>query len=79
MELSSITAMDHDQLLSTLTSRLPASSDKPSVIFVCHHGNDSQVAAKHCSNLLGEAIDIFDLTGGLECYSTQVDNNFPRY
>ncbi|KAJ8704866.1 hypothetical protein PYW08_012186 [Mythimna loreyi] len=52
-----------------------------SVIFVCRRGNDSQLAAKMVLDSLPEEHrhKVKDMIGGLQAWSSDVDNNFPVY
>lgn len=52
------------------------------VIFVCHRGNDSQLAAVELRRLLKDVkspLTVTDVVGGLERYSKVVDSDFPIY
>jgi monothiol glutaredoxin len=47
------------------------------IVFQCHHGVRSRVAAEHC---LSEGFtNVFNLTGGIDAWSVQVDPKVPRY
>ena len=52
-------------------------SQKTQIIVVCRRGNDSQLAVE----LLRENgyMDSFDITGGLESWTKDVDPEFPIY
>lgn len=67
--------MDKESIKSDAVFLAGVSRD---VVFVCHHGNDSQVASKHMKQLL-KGVQVLDIIGGLEAWSRQVDKNFPRY
>jgi rhodanese-related sulfurtransferase len=53
------------------------------IIFVCHHGNDSQLAVRRLKELLSDIdnIDekIKDLEGGFQAWHTDIDSTFPLY
>ena len=59
----------HDHLL-TLDRRTP-------LVFQCHHGIRSQAAAEYCQALGFE--NLFNLRGGIDAWSQQVDPGVPRY
>jgi monothiol glutaredoxin len=47
------------------------------IVFQCHHGIRSQSAAEHC---LGEGFrNLYNLQGGIDAWSQQVDPSVPRY
>jgi monothiol glutaredoxin len=46
-------------------------------VFHCHHGQRSQAAAEH---YLGQGFtQVFNLVGGIEAWSRDVDPTVPRY
>lgn len=47
------------------------------LVFHCHHGGRSQSAAEHFA-ALGFS-NVWNLTGGIEAWSTDVDESIPRY
>uniref|UniRef100_A0A183BUD8 Adenylyltransferase and sulfurtransferase MOCS3 homolog n=1 Tax=Globodera pallida TaxID=36090 RepID=A0A183BUD8_GLOPA len=54
------------------------------VFVVCHHGNDSQLAARHLNERLADAgvadrFTVRDIVGGLDGWALEVDTDFPRY
>jgi monothiol glutaredoxin len=59
----------HDYLL-TLDRATP-------LVFQCHHGMRSQAAAQYCEGL-GFTV-LFNLSGGIDAWSQQVDPSIPRY
>lgn len=59
----------HDHLL-TLDRSTP-------LVFQCHHGIRSQSAAEYCQSL--GFITLFNLRGGIDAWSQQVDPSVPRY
>lgn len=62
-------AGSHDRLLD-----LPA--DTP-LAFVCHHGNSSRQAAEHFRQQGFSAV--FNLEGGIDAWSREIDPGVPRY
>jgi monothiol glutaredoxin len=54
--------------------RLP--KDTP-MVFHCHHGGRSRAAAEHFASLGFSRL--FNLTGGIEAWSLEVDSSVPRY
>ena len=59
----------HDHLL-TLDRDTP-------LVFQCHHGIRSQAAAEYCQGLGFRTL--FNLRGGIDAWSQQVDPSVPRY
>jgi monothiol glutaredoxin len=55
-------------------SELPKSQK---LVFMCHHGMRSRVAAE--SALRQGFTDVWNLEGGIEAWSTEVDSKVPRY
>ena len=47
------------------------------LVFQCHHGIRSQAAAEYCQSLGFDAL--FNLSGGIDAWSRQVDPAVPRY
>lgn len=57
---------------------------KTKVFVVCHHGNDSQLAARHLHKQLSDAgvggrFTVRDIMGGMDGWALEVDTDFPRY
>lgn len=51
-----------------------------SVYVICHRGNDSQIAVEALQKQFGETGARFrDIIGGLDAWSREVDEHFPRY
>jgi monothiol glutaredoxin len=48
------------------------------VVFHCHHGVRSQSAAEHCLRDLGFTT-LYNLSGGIDAWSCDVDPGVPRY
>ena len=59
----------HDHIL-TLDRDTP-------LVFQCHHGSRSQSAAEYCAGL--GFTKLFNLRGGIDAWSQQVDPSVPRY
>ena len=57
------------------------SSPVPKIVFVCHRGNDSQIAVQHVLKTLDPSRrrQILDIIGGLTAWSKKVDKEFPVY
>jgi monothiol glutaredoxin len=47
------------------------------LVFVCHHGMRSQAAAEHARELGFK--QVYNLSGGIDAWSREVDPNVPRY
>ncbi len=47
------------------------------LVFYCHHGIRSQAAAEHCVRLGFR--NVWNLSGGLDAWSAEVDPDMPRY
>ena len=47
------------------------------LVFHCHHGGRSQAAADHFSTL--GFSNVWNLTGGIDAWSVEVDSTIPRY
>jgi len=47
------------------------------IVFQCHHGMRSQAAAEHFQR--AGFTKLYNLVGGIEAWSTQVDPTVPRY
>jgi monothiol glutaredoxin len=60
-----------------LTAELEAASGGKKLVFLCHHGHRSQRAAEHFLRL-GRR-EVFNLVGGIEAWSLEVDPSVPRY
>jgi monothiol glutaredoxin len=59
----------HDRL-----AELP--KDLP-IAFLCHHGNSSRQAAEHFRGLGFH--DLYNIEGGIDAWSTEIDRSVPRY
>jgi monothiol glutaredoxin len=58
-------------------AKLQALPKDAAVAFHCHHGMRSQAAAEHFRDLGWK--NVFNLAGGIEAWSAQVDAGVPRY
>lgn len=47
------------------------------VVMHCHHGMRSQAAAEHCLRMGFR--EVYNLTGGIDAWSVDVDSDIPRY
>jgi len=56
---------------------LAALPKNSALVFTCHHGGRSQAAAERA--LAAGYTNVFNLAGGIDAWSTQVDNTVPRY
>ncbi len=61
---------DSHERLAELPKDLP-------LAFLCHHGNSSRQAAEHFRQLGFH--DIYNIEGGIDAWSTQIDPSVPRY
>ncbi|HET6565397.1 MAG TPA: rhodanese-like domain-containing protein, partial [Xanthomonadales bacterium] len=62
-----------DETMQAL-SQLP--HDAP-LAFICHHGNSSRGAAEHFRKQ--GFTQVFNVQGGMDAWSQEVDNTIPRY
>lgn len=63
-----------DEEAMRLIESLPADAAK---VFYCHYGQRSQAAAEHFR--VQGLSNLYNLTGGIDAWSTQVDDTVPRY
>ncbi len=47
------------------------------LVFLCHHGSRSQLAAQHALGM--GFLDVHNLVGGIDAWSQKVDDDVPRY
>jgi len=47
------------------------------IVFHCHHGGRSQAAAEHFASLGFR--EVYNLAGGIDAWSQEVDPTVPRY
>lgn len=57
--------------------RLAALSRDTPVAFYCHHGVRSLAAAEHCLRMGFR--EVYNVTGGIDAWSREVDSSVPRY
>ncbi|RLB45892.1 MAG: monothiol glutaredoxin, Grx4 family, partial [Deltaproteobacteria bacterium] len=57
--------------------RLEATTRETAIAFYCHHGHRSQAAAEHALRMGFR--EVYNLAGGLEAWSQDVDPSLPRY
>lgn len=67
----------HDVLDDTTRERLEALPKDVPIAFLCHHGNSSRQAAEHFRSLGFH--DIYNVEGGIDAWSVEVDPSVPRY
>jgi rhodanese-related sulfurtransferase len=66
-----------DMPMHTVPARLPELSRSQPIVCICHHGGRS---AQVVAFLLRQGHDrVYNLAGGVEAWSTQVDSTVPRY
>ena len=59
------------------TARLEALPKETMLVFHCHHGGRSQQAAEHFASL--GFTHVWNVAGGIDAWSQQVDSDVPRY
>jgi monothiol glutaredoxin len=57
--------------------RLEALDRSTVLVMQCHHGHRSQVAAEHCIRM--GFSEVYNLEGGIDAWSLEVDETVPRY
>ena len=67
----------HDVLDEDSRERLEALPKDLPLAFLCHHGNSSRQAAEYFRGLGFH--DIYNVEGGIEAWSSQIDPSVPRY
>jgi monothiol glutaredoxin len=67
----------HEVLDEDSFERLSALPKTTALAFLCHHGNASRQAAEHFRGLGFK--QLFNVEGGIEAWSQQIDPNIPRY
>jgi monothiol glutaredoxin len=60
-----------------VTSRLEALPKDTRMVFHCHHGGRSQAAAEHFADL--GFTNVYNVAGGIDAWSREVDSEVPRY
>lgn len=74
----SIATIKGARLLDEATvAYIEALDKKTPIVFHCHHGYRSLSAAEHFRE--SGFLRVYNLTGGIEAWSTQVDSTVPRY
>ena len=68
---------DHDVLDEDSHDQLAALPKDTPLAFLCHHGNSSRQAAEHFRGLGFR--DLYNVEGGIEAWSLEVDASVPRY
>jgi rhodanese-related sulfurtransferase len=76
LELASIAGALHIPMREVPARLAELPRDKP-IVVICHSGRRSHSVAEF---LLGnEFTDVFNLRGGIDAWSTQLDSHVPRY
>lgn len=67
----------HDVLDEDSFEQLAALPKDTRMAFLCHHGNSSRQAAEHFRGL--GFTQLFNIEGGIDAWSDQIDNSVPKY
>jgi monothiol glutaredoxin len=67
----------HDVLDESTRARLEALPKDVPLAFLCHHGNSSRQAAEYFRGLGFH--DVYNVEGGIDAWSQQIDPSVPRY
>jgi monothiol glutaredoxin len=67
----------HEVLDEASHDRVAALSKGTPLAFLCHHGNSSRQAAEHFRGL--GFLDVYNVEGGIDAWSREVDPKVPRY
>lgn len=67
----------HDVLDEDSFDALAALPKDTRMAFLCHHGNSSRQAAEHFRGI--GFTQLFNIEGGIDAWSEQIDNSIPRY
>jgi monothiol glutaredoxin len=67
----------HDVLDEASQARLAALPKDMPIAFLCHHGNSSRQAAEHFREMGFH--DVYNVEGGIEAWSLEIDPTVPRY
>lgn len=67
----------HEVLDEDSHDRLAALSKGTPLAFLCHHGHSSRQAAEHFRQLGFQ--DVYNIDGGIDAWSVQIDPKVPRY
>ena len=74
----STAAIEGTRLLDAEGKALLEKLDRDTVlVFHCHHGMRSQAAAEHCLRLGFR--EVYNVAGGIDAWSREVDSSIPRY
>ena len=57
--------------------RLEGMDREKTIVLHCHHGSRSQRAGEHLLKMGFR--DVYNVTGGIDAWSQEVDPNIPRY
>ena len=60
-----------------MAQRLEALPKETPLVFHCHKGGRSQAAAEHFADL--GFTNVFNLAGGIDAWSQEIDPEVPRY
>jgi len=64
--------------LSEIQQKITDIDDKQSVVLICHHGARSFNAGMFLEST-GAQCQFYNLEGGIDAWSEQIDNSVPRY
>jgi len=67
----------HEVLDEESAGRLAELPKDLPIAFLCHHGNSSRQAAEHFRNLGFQ--DLYNVEGGIDAWSSDIDPSVPRY
>jgi monothiol glutaredoxin len=67
----------HEVLDEESHDRLAGMNKATPIAFLCHHGNSSRQAAEHFRGL--GFLDVYNIEGGIDAWSEQIDPAVPRY
>ena len=67
----------HDVLDEDSEPRLAALPKDTPLAFLCHHGNSSRAAAEHFRGL--GFTELYNVSGGIDAWSAEIDDSVPRY
>ncbi len=67
----------HDVLDEATRSRIESLPKDVPLAFLCHHGNSSRQAAEHFRGLGFH--DLYNVDGGIDAWSREIDTSVPRY
>ncbi|MCB1560120.1 MAG: Grx4 family monothiol glutaredoxin [Xanthomonadales bacterium] len=67
----------HEVLDEDSEPRLAGLANDTALAFLCHHGNSSRAAAEHFRGL--GFTSLFNVSGGIDAWSAEIDSSVPRY